>query len=159
MLVLRDLDFPAWQYGLISGVSGVAGIAGSMLVKPLTARFGDHRVLLAAGVGRNLWLTLIPFAPASTTGLIMITASEFLLVLFGGMFSPVFATYRMNATDDIHMSRVVLAWSVTNKIVQPVVITAAGVLAAATNAGTAIIALAAILLTGIAFLPWREPVS
>jgi hypothetical protein len=159
ILVLRDLGFPAWQYGLISALSSVAGIAGSMLVKPLTARLGDHRVLLVAGIGRNLWLGLIPFAPASTTGLVLITASEFLLVLFGGMFSPVFATYRMNTTDDIHMARVVLAWSVTNRIVQPVVIAAAGVLAATTSAGTAIMVLAAILLTGVAFLPWREPVS
>ena len=75
------------------------------------------------------------------------------------MFGPVFATYRMNATDDMHMARVVLAWSVTNRVVQPGVIAAAGVLAAATSAGTAIMALAAILLTGVAFLPWREPVS
>ncbi|GLY99296.1 MFS transporter [Actinoplanes sp. NBRC 103695] len=57
------------------------------------------------------------------------------------------------------MALVPLAWSVTNRIVQPGVIAAAGVLTAATSAGTAIMALAAILLTGVAFLPWREPVS
>jgi hypothetical protein len=53
------------------------------------------------------------------------------------------------------MSRVVMAWSITNKIIQPVSIAAAGLLAAATSARTAIAVLAAILLTGIAFLPWR----
>jgi hypothetical protein len=42
------------------------------------------------------------------------------------MFSPTFATYRVNATDDEHMSRVVMAWSITNKTVQPVFIAAAG---------------------------------
>lgn len=156
VFVLRDRGFAAWQYGLISGVAGVAGIAGSLLVGPVTKRIGERRVLLIAGVGRNLWLGLTPFAPASTTGLVMITASELLLVLFAGLFSPTFATYRMNATDDHHMSRVVMAWSITNKVVQPVFIAGAGLLAAATSARTALIVLAAILLGGIGLLPWRR---
>jgi predicted MFS family arabinose efflux permease len=155
VFVLRDLGFPAWQFGLLTGVSSVAGILGSMLVKPLRSRLGEHRTLLLGGVGRNLWLLLIPFAPANLVGLVLLTAAEFLLVLFAGMFSPTFATYRMNATDDAHMSRVVLAWSITNKIVQPACIAGAGALAAFTSAKTALIVLAAILLTGIAFLPWR----
>jgi MFS family permease len=156
VIVLRDLGFAAWQFGLISGLSGVGGILGSMLARPATRRLGSHRVLLLAGVGRNLWLGLIPFAPASPAGLVMIIASEFLLVFFAGMFSPAFATYRMNATDDAHMSRVVMAWSVTNKTVQPVFIAAAGVLAAVSSAKTSLIVLAAVLLTGIVFLPWRQ---
>jgi hypothetical protein len=155
VVMLRDLGFPAWQFGLVGGLSGVAGIVGSMLGRPLTRRIGGHRVLLLSGVGRNLWLGLVAFAPASTAGLVMIAASEFLLVFFAGMFGPAFATYRMNATDDAHMSRVVLAWSITNKTVQPIFIAGAGALAAATSAKTSLIALAAVLLTGIAFLPWR----
>jgi MFS family permease len=156
VFVLRDLGFPAWQYGLISGAAGVAGVIGSMLAKPVTNRLGEHRVLILGGIGRNLWLGLIPFAPASPVGLVMIGASEFLLVLFAGMFSPTFATYRMNATGDAVMSRVVMAWSIANKIVQPIFIAAAGALAAATSAKTALTVLAAILLTGIAFLPWHR---
>lgn len=156
VLVLRDLGFAAWQYGLITAVAGLAGIVGSALTKPVTQRFGRHRVLLFAGIGRNVWLFLVPFAPASTVGLIMIAVSQFLLVFFAGMFSPTFATYRMNATDDAHMSRVVMAWSITNKIIQPVSIAVAGLLAAATSARTAIAVLAVILLTGIVFLPWRH---
>jgi predicted MFS family arabinose efflux permease len=156
VVVLRDLGFPAWQFGLISGAAAAAGIIGSLLSGPVVRRLGGHRVLLLAGVGRNLWLLLVPFAPASATGLVMLTASEFLLVLFAGMFSPTFATYRMAVTDDAHMSRVVLAWSITNRTVQPVFIAAAGGLAAATSARTALIGLAVILLGGIAFLPWRR---
>jgi predicted MFS family arabinose efflux permease len=156
VFVLRDLGFAAWQFGLITGVSSVAGIAGSMLVKPLRRRLGEHRVLLLGGVGRNLWMFLIPFAPANIVGLVMLTAAEFLMVLFAGMFSPTFATYRMNAADDAHMSRVVMAWSITNKIVQPACIAAAGALAAVTSVKTALIVLAAVLLTGIALLPWRR---
>ncbi|GIE94652.1 hypothetical protein [Paractinoplanes rishiriensis] len=127
-----------------------------MLAKPAATRLGGHRVLLLAGIGRNLWLGLIPFAPASTTGLVMITAAEFLLVFFAGMFSPTFATYRMNATDDAHMSRVVMAWSITNKTAQPIFIAAAGLLAATTSTKTALTVLAAILLSATVFLPWRH---
>ncbi|WP_250031046.1 MFS transporter [Paractinoplanes maris] len=155
VFVLRDLGFPAWQYGLITGVAAVAGILGSLLAKPIARRIGAHRLLLLGGVGRNLWLGLIPLAPAAPIGLVLLTAAEFLMVLFAGMFSPTFATYRMNATDDAHMSRVVLAWSITNKVVQPLCIAAAGALAAVTSARTALTVLAAVLLTGIPLLPWR----
>ncbi|MCY1145427.1 MFS transporter [Actinoplanes sp. Pm04-4] len=155
VFVLRDLGFPAWQYGLISGVSGVAGVLGSLLAGPIRRRLGEHRLLLLGGAGRNLWLGLIPLAPASTVGLAMVAAAEFLMILFAGMFSPTFATYRMNATDDAHMSRVVMAWSITNKVVQPLCIAAAGALAAATSARTALAVLAVVLLTGVALLPWR----
>ncbi|GAA0535958.1 MFS transporter [Paractinoplanes ferrugineus] len=156
VFVLRDLGLAAWQFGLVTGLSSGAGILGSMLVKPLRERLGEHRVLLLGGVGRNLWMFLIPFAPGNLVGLIMLTAAEFLMVLFAGMFSPTFATYRMNATDDAHMSRVVLAWAITNKVVQPVFIAAAGALAVATSARTALLVLAGLLLTGVVFLPWRR---
>jgi predicted MFS family arabinose efflux permease len=156
VIMLRDLGFTAWQYGLITGLAGLAGVLGSLLAGPVTKRLGAHRVLLLAGIGRNSWLWLIPLAPASPTGLFMIAASQFLLVFFAGMFSPTYATYRMNATDDAHMARVAMAWSITNKVVQPVSIAAAGLLAAVTNARTAAAVLAAVLFTGIAFLPWRR---
>jgi hypothetical protein len=48
------------------------------------------------------------------------------------------------------------AWSITNKIVQPIFIAASGLLAAVTSAKTALIALAMLLLTATAFLPWRR---
>jgi len=159
VFVLRDLGFPAWQYGVITGVSSVAGIVGSMVVKPVRRRLGEHRTLLVAGVGRNLWLGLVPLATSGAAGLVLLTAAEFLLVLFAGMFSPTFATYRMKATDDAHMSRVVMAWSITNKLVQPAFIAAAGVLAAVAGARTAIAVLAGILVTGVALLPWGAPRS
>ncbi|WP_245923690.1 MFS transporter [Paractinoplanes atraurantiacus] len=155
VFVLRDLGFPAWQYGLIAGVSSVAGILGSLLVRPLRRRIGEHRVLLVAGVGRNLWMGLLPLATASTGGLVLVVAAETLMVLFAGMFSPTFATYRMNATGDGHMARVVMSWSVANKVVQPVVIAAAGALAAATSVRTALAVLATALIGGVVFLPWK----
>jgi hypothetical protein len=83
-------------------------------------------------------VAVVQMAARMATGLIMITASEFLLVFFGGMFGPTFATYRMNATEDTHLSRFVMAWSITNEIVQPVFIATAGAQAAATSAKIAL---------------------
>ncbi|GIH03718.1 MFS transporter [Rhizocola hellebori] len=156
LFMLRDRGFPPWQYGLVFGAAGVAGIAGSLLVKPALRRFSQRQVLLFAGVGRNLWLGLIPFASATTGGLLLITASELLLLFFVGLFNPLFATYRMNATDDRHMARMTMAWSMGTKIAQPVFIAGAGLLAAATSAQTALIVLALILLCASVLLPWRD---
>jgi len=158
VFMLRDLGFEPWQYGVSFGISAVAGIAGSLLVKPILARFSQHRVLLVTGVGRNLWLGLIPFAASGLGGLALITASEFFLLLFVGVFNPTFATYRMNATDDQHMARVAIAWSISTKIAQPLFIAAAGGLAALTSARTVIVVLAVLLLGATALLPWHaEP--
>ncbi|NUR51661.1 MAG: MFS transporter [Hamadaea sp.] len=155
VFMVRDLGFEPWQYGVSFGLSGIAGIVGSLLVKPILARFSQHRVLLATGVGRNLWLGLMPLAVAGTGGFVIITVSEFLLLLFVGVFNPTFATYRMNATDDQHMSRVSVAWSISTKIAQPIFIAAAGALAAATSARTAIIVFSVVLLASSLLLPWR----
>ncbi|MDG4795449.1 MFS transporter [Micromonospora sp. WMMD1082] len=156
VFMLRDLGFAPWQYGLVLGVSALAGVAGALLARPLTGRLGPHTVLLAAGVGRCVWLGLIPLAPATVAGLTLIAVAEFGLLLFVGLFNPTFATYRMNATADEYLSRVVMAWSITSRTVQPIFIAAAGVLAAATTARTVLLVLAAILLTAIALLPWRD---
>ncbi|NUT33335.1 MAG: MFS transporter [Hamadaea sp.] len=155
VFMLRDRGFAPWQYGLVFGAAGLAGIAGSLLAKPIIARFGQHRVLLVTGVGRNLWLGLIPFAAGSTGGLALIAVSEFLLLLFVGVFNPTFATYRMNATDDEHMARVALAWSISSKTAQPVFIAAAGAFALVTSAQTVLFVLAGLLITASALLPWR----
>ena len=51
------------------------------------------------------------------------------------------------------------AWSISNKIVQPAFIAAAGALAAVAGARAAIAVLAGILVSGVALLPWAAPRS
>lgn len=156
VFMLRDLGFAPWQYGLAFGASALAGVLGSLVAAPVVRRCGERTVLLATGVGRNLWLGLVPFASGGGAGLVLITVSQLLLLFFVGMFNPTFATYRMNVTDDDHLSRVAMAWSVTTKTVQPVFIAAAGLLAVATSARTALVVIAGLLLTATALLPWRD---
>jgi len=59
----------------------------------------------------------------------------------------------MNVTADTHLSRVG-AWAMTNKLVQPACIAAAGLLAATAGIRTAIAVLSVVLLCSAALLPW-----
>ena len=60
----------------------------------------------------------------------------------------------MAITPDTHLSRVVGAWAMTSKVVQPVCIAAAGLIAATAGIRTAIAALSVALLASAALLPW-----
>lgn len=115
VLMLRELGFAPWQYGLALGLPAAGGIAGSLAVPRLLRRFPLPTLLLAAGAARAVWLGLIPLAPPGTAGLIVIVAADTLLLACAGAFNPLFATYRMEATDDAHMTRVATAWAVTSK--------------------------------------------
>lgn len=61
----------------------------------------------------------------------------------------------MAHTDDSHMTRVVTAWSVCSKTIQPAGMLLGGVLAAATSIRTALLLSGLLLLLSIPFLPWR----
>ncbi|EFL37433.1 transmembrane efflux protein, partial [Streptomyces griseoflavus Tu4000] len=49
VLMLGRLGFAPWQYGLAFAAPSVGGLLGSRLARPLADRFGQHRVLVAAG--------------------------------------------------------------------------------------------------------------
>src|SRR5262249_37491519 len=100
VLMLREVRFPAWPYGLAGGVPCLAGVLGGLALKPRVRRYGQRRVLLTAGVGRALWLCLLAATPPGLGGLVLVIVVE-LLALFGsGVFNPAFATYRMTETED-----------------------------------------------------------
>lgn len=152
--LLRDLHFTPMEYGLALGLPCAAGVLGSLLAPVVIRRAGLTRTLLIFGAARCLWMSPILLAPATLGGLVLIIAADAALLLCAGVFNPAFATYRMGVTADSHLSRVVGAWAMTNKLVQPICIAAAGLLAAAAGIRTAIGVLAALLLTASALLPW-----
>ncbi|MEU1395444.1 MFS transporter [Micromonospora zamorensis] len=159
VFMLRDLHLAPWQYGLALGLPCLGGILGSLTAGPLTTRYGLRRVLLTTGVARTLWMGFIPLAPPGTPGLIIITLADTLLLFMAGTFNPTFAAYRMNHTSEHCLSRVLTAWSITSKLTQPIVIAAAGILAAATGPRTALTATAALTLISAAFLPWKTTLN
>jgi MFS family permease len=155
VLMLRDLGFSPAQYGLALGVPCAAGVLGSVLAPRIIRRAGLMPTLLVAGAARCLWMAVIPFAPGTTSGLVLIIAADTLLLLSAGVFNPAFSTYRMRSVADGYLARVTAAWAVSSKVAQPVGIAAVGAAAAVFGARTALLVLAGVLLASIAMLPWR----
>jgi MFS family permease len=156
LLMLRELGFAAWQYGLALGLPTLGGLFGSLCAPKLVTRFGNRVVLLGFGALRTCWLGFMLIAGPGTIGMIIITTADTLLLLCAGIFNPVFTTYRMNATTDDHMARVGTAWSISSKSIQPAFILLGGLLAAATSTRIAIACAAATLLASSLLLPWRQ---
>ncbi|WP_067689022.1 MFS transporter [Nocardia jejuensis] len=156
LLMLRDLQFTAWQYGLALGLPTLGGLFGSVCAPRLVTHIGPRAVLLGAGTARTFWLALMLFAQPGTAGLIVIVTADTALLFCAGMFNPVFTTYRMNATTDRSMARVGTAWSISARTFQPAFIAAGGFLAAMTSTRTAIAAAAIILLASSLLLPWKR---
>lgn len=156
VLMLVDLGFAPWQYGLALGLAGAGGVLGAVVAPRAVARLGRRPVLLGFGAARCLWLGLLPLAPASTGGLVLIIVAEFALLLCAGIFNPTFTAYRMHLTPDTHMARMQTGWSVGTRGLQPLFIVAGGWLAAVTSVDTAMTAAAVLLLVSVPLLPWRR---
>ncbi|MFF5085488.1 MFS transporter [Actinoplanes sp. NPDC000266] len=152
--LLRDLHFTPLQYGLALGIPCAAGALGSVLAPMVIRRAGLGRTLLIAGAGRCLWMSPILLAGPGPGGLALIIGADSALLLCAGIFNPAFATYRMAATSNTHLSRVVGAWAMSSKLVQPACIAGAGLLAAAAGIRTAIAVLSVALLASAVLLPW-----
>jgi predicted MFS family arabinose efflux permease len=156
VFTLRDLGFEPWQYGFVLGVPCVGGVLGALLVRPVRRRWGERSTLLGFGTLRALWLGALPLAPAGTAGVVVIAAGQFLLLVCSGAFNPTFATYRMHATEDSHMSRVLSAWSISSRVAQPLMIVVGGLIAAAVGPRAALAVMAVLVLASIPLLPWRS---
>lgn len=152
VLMLRELGMAPWQYGVALGVPCLGGILGAFLAR----RLPERPKLLGFGTARALFLIFLAVAPAGTAGLIVITASQLVLLICAGAFNPTFATYRMRVTEDSHMSRVLSAWSISQRVAQPIMIAVGGLLATVTSTRISLAILAGLLLTSIALLPWRS---
>ncbi|MBF6345111.1 MFS transporter [Nocardia cyriacigeorgica] len=154
LLMLRELGFAPWQYALSLGLPCAGGLIGSMCAPKLVGVFGERAVLLGFGVLRTCWLAPLLLAGPNLLGLVVIVATETLLLFCAGVFNPVFVTFRMNNTVDGHMARVGTAWSVSSKCAQPVFIAVGGLLAVAGGLRFAIGVAATIVVASSLLLPW-----
>jgi MFS family permease len=130
VFMLRDLGLAPWAYGVFLGASCIGGVIGARLAPRLTRRYGLHWMLLVFGALRAPWLLLFPLAPAGIGGFVVLTLAETFLLVAAGAFNPSFSTYRMEVTEDGYMARVVGAWSISSRCVQPAFIALGGGLVA-----------------------------
>jgi MFS family permease len=155
VFMLRDLGLAPWSYGLFLGLACVGGVLGAQLAPRLTRRYGLHWMLLVFGVLRAPWLLLFPLAPDGLGGFALLTAAETCLLVAAGAFNPSFATYRMEVTEDGFMARVVGAWSISSRCVQPAFMALGGVLAALIGLRGALWVAGASCLLSAVVLPWK----
>ncbi|GAA4204312.1 MFS transporter [Streptosporangium oxazolinicum] len=151
VLMLGDLGFTPWQYGLAFGVPCVGGLIGSRLARPLLARYGQHRVMLVAGTLRACWPLGLTFVGPGPTGLFLVIAVELGLITCVGVFNPVFATYRLQQLPPDRIARTLSAWSITGKATVAAMTGVWGLLAGLTGPRIAI-AIAGLLLLATPFL-------
>ncbi|MEU4690907.1 MFS transporter [Actinoplanes sp. NPDC023714] len=148
VLLLGELGWPAWQYGLAFGLPCVGGFAGAQLARRLERRHGRDRVLLVAGVLRVVAPIGLVFAAPGVKGLFLVVVVELAVITCMGVFNPLLATERLQRVPDERIGRVLTAWSVTNAAAIAGVTALWGALAAVTGTRAAIgIAGALLLLT------------
>jgi hypothetical protein len=145
VLMLGPLGFAPWQYGLAFAVPCLGGLLGSRLARPLVARHGQLRVLRVAGTLRAVWPLGLAFVPPGPPGLLLVMVLEFGVITCSGVYSPVYATRRLECTPNDRVARTLSAWSVTGKATTAALTALWGLLAALTGPRAAI-ALAGVLL-------------
>ncbi|MEW2414674.1 MFS transporter [Streptomyces sp. NPDC046866] len=159
VLMLGRLGFAPWQYGLAFAAPAIGGLLGSRLARPLAARFGQHRVLLVAGVLRALWPVGLAFVRPGTGGLLLVMGVELGLILCCGVFNPVQATCRLERTAADRVARALSAWAVTTKAASALLTAAWGVLGGLLGPRTAIGLAGVLVLATPLLLPWRTPAA
>lgn len=151
VLLLGQLGFSAWEYGLAFAIPCVGGLLGPRLAPRVVARYGERSVLRVVGALRACWPLGLAFVQPGMTGLVIVLATEAGLILCCALFNPVLAAHRMRNTAAGHQARVVTAWSISNTISIAVLTLAWGLLAQLTSPRDAI-AVAGVLLFGTPFL-------
>lgn len=148
-----------WQYGLAFAAPCTGGLIGSRLAPRLVARFGQHRVMRAAGTLRACWPVGLAFIRPGVSGIVLVIVVQFGLVTCMGVFNPVFATYRLNHTGKDRVARSLSAWSVSGNALKAALTALWGLLAGVTSPRTAIAVAGVLLLATPLLLPRRESPS
>jgi MFS family permease len=156
VLLLRQLGFPPWQYGLAFAAPCVGGLIGSRLARRVVARYGQHRVFRTAGTLRAVWLIGLAFVRPGVVGLVTVIAVELAIIINMSLYTPVLATYRLEHTPDDRIARTLSAWSIGNSAAIAVFSALGGLLAAATSPRTAITVAGLLILASPLLLPRRD---
>ena len=156
VLMLGELGFAPWQYGMAFGAPCVGGLVGSRLARRLAARFGPHAVLRVAGTLRACWSIGLAFVRPGPGGLVLVIVVQLGLVTSMGVFNPVFATHRLDHTEPGLVARTLAAWSVSSNACVAALTALWGVLAGLTGPRTAIAAAGVLMLATPLLLPRRD---
>jgi MFS family permease len=155
VLMLGQLGFAPWQYGLAFAAPCIGGLIGSRLARRLAARFGQDSVLFIAGTLRACWILGLAFVRPGVAGIVLVIVVQFGLVLCCGVYNPVLATYRLDQTEKDRVARTLSAWSISSSTTIAVFTALWGMLASLTGPRTAI-AIAGVLILATPLLLPRQ---
>jgi MFS family permease len=156
VLLLRELGFPPWQYGLAFAAPCVGGLIGSRLARRVVARYGQHRILRTVGTLRAVWLIGLAVVQPGVAGLATVIAVELAIIISMSLYNPVLATYRLEHTPTDRVARTLSAWSISSSASIAVLSALAGLLASATSPRTAITVAGLLILASPLLLPRRQ---
>ncbi|WP_406234675.1 MFS transporter [Nocardia sp. NBC_01009] len=156
VLLLRQLGFSPWQYGLAFAAPCVGGLIGSRLAGRVVARYGQHRILRAVGTLRAVWLIGLAFVQPGVAGLATVIAVELAIIISMSLYNPVLATYRLEHTPKDRIARTLSAWSISSSAAIAILSALGGLLAAATSPRTAITVAGLLILASPLLLPRRR---
>ncbi|MER7007307.1 MFS transporter [Dactylosporangium sp. NPDC000555] len=155
VLLLGELGFPPWQYGLAFAAPCVGGLIGSRLAPRVVARYGQHRILRTVGTLRAVWLIGLAFVRPGVAGLATVIAVELAIIISMSLYNPVLATYRLQHTPNDRIVRTLSAWSISGGAAIAILSALGGLLASATSPRTAITLAGLLILASPLLLPRR----
>jgi MFS family permease len=155
VLLLRQLGFPPWQYGLAFAAPCVGGLIGSRLARRVVARYGQHRVFRTVGTLRAIWLIGLAFVRPGVAGLVIVIAVELAIIISMSLYNPVLATYRLEHTPKHRIARTLSAWSIGQQASIAIFTALGGLLADITSPRTALTVMGLLILASPLLLPHR----
>ncbi|GIH15031.1 MFS transporter [Rugosimonospora africana] len=156
VLLLRQLGFPPWQYGLAFAAPCVGGLIGSRLARRVVARYGQHWVFRTVGTLRAIWLIGLVFVRPGVAGLAVVIAVELAIIISMSLYTPVLATYRLEHTPKHRVARTLSAWSIGQQASIAIFTALGGLLADVTSPRTALTVIGLLILASPLLLPRRE---
>jgi hypothetical protein len=146
VLMVGELGFAPWQYGLAFAVPCLGGLIGSRMARRVVARHGTRRILRVVGTLRAVWLIGLAFVQPGVAGLITVIAVELAIIVSMSLFNPVMATYRLENTPSEVAVRTLTAWSIGSGACIALLSGLGGLLAEVTSARTGIVVAGLLIL-------------
>lgn len=153
---LRDLEFTAWEYGLLMGVPSIGGFVGARLVRRIVARVGPIRTLWITGVLRGPWYFIIAVAFPGTLGLLICGFAFGFLLFFSSISNSAMTSYRQLRTPGQLQARVATLWSFATSVSQPAFMLVGGTVATLIGNRIALMVAATIMSLAVLLLPYRK---
>ncbi|MEK8105264.1 MFS transporter [Micromonospora sp. M12] len=155
VLLLGELGFPPWQYGLAFAVPCVGGLIGSRLARRVVARHDQHRIIRTVGTLRAIWLIGLAVVQPGVVGLATVIAVEFAIIICMSLYNPVLATYRLEQTPKDRVVRTLSAWAIGSSAAIALLSALGGLLAEVTSPRAAITVAGLLILASPLLLPRR----